>query len=211
MTLDTWLIYIGVVLVFMAAPGPSHILMMSVGLKNGFQRSLATAAGDLSANAIQMLLAGLGLATALAASRYGFVLVKWAGVAYLAWMGVRQIRNSFRTPLKSRKPNAARTSARRLWMTGFLTSAANPKAVVFFAALFPQFIDSSNPLALQLLLLGGTYLMIDACFLSVYGWSASSLARRSSRLRGALVERLSGMGLLGSAGLLALKSPARHG
>jgi len=210
MTLDTWWAYVGLVLVFMATPGPSHILMMSVGLRNGFQRSLATAAGDLSANAIQMLLAGLGLATALVASRHGFVIVKWAGVAYLAWMGLRQIGNSFRATPAAREDDAIRTSARRLWLTGFLTSAANPKAVVFFAALFPQFIDPSDPLAPQLLVLGGTYLLIDGCFLTVYGWSAGSLARRSSRLRGALVERLSGLGLLGSAGLLALKSPTRH-
>lgn len=206
MTLDAWFVYVGVVLVFMVVPGPSHLLMIATGLKNGFRRSLVTAAGDLSANAIQMTLAGLGLATALVASRHGFAVVKWAGVAYLAWMGVRQIRASFRA---SRGPGtvAVPASAGRLWLTGFLTSAANPKAVVFFAALFPQFIDPTRALAPQLVVLGGTYLVIDGLFLSVYGLSADRLAARTSGLRGAVVERLAGLGLIGSAGLLALKSP----
>jgi len=69
MTTDTWLLYIGTVLIFMSTPGPSHLLMLSVSMSNGFQRSLATAAGDLSANAIQILLAGLGLAAIVAGSR----------------------------------------------------------------------------------------------------------------------------------------------
>ncbi len=58
MTTDTWLLYVGTVLIFMSTPGPSHLLMLSVSMSNGFHRSLATAAGDLSANAIQILLAG---------------------------------------------------------------------------------------------------------------------------------------------------------
>jgi len=207
MTLDAWFVYVAAVLIFMMAPGPSHLLMIATGLKHGLRRSLATAAGDLTANAIQMTLAGLGLATALAASRHGFAVMKWAGVGYLAWMGARQLLTSFRAASVQGAAPAVVPSVRRLWLTGFLTSAANPKAVVFFAALFPQFIDPTRPLALQLLLLGGTYLVIDGLFLSIYGASAGWLAARSTGLRSAVVERLSGLGLLGSAGLLALKSP----
>ena len=207
MTLDIWIAYVGVVLLFMIAPGPSHLLMISVGLRNGFRRSLATAAGDLSANAIQMTLAGFGLATALVASRYGFVVVKWAGVAYLVWMGVRQLISSSRGTAAVAGSDEPRSSA-KLWLMGFLTSAANPKAVVFFAALFPQFIDPAQALPPQLAVLGGTYLVVDGLFLSAYGWSAGKLGARASRGRRTLVERLSGWGLIGSAGLLALKSPA---
>ncbi|MFT6270420.1 MAG: threonine/homoserine/homoserine lactone efflux protein [Alphaproteobacteria bacterium] len=58
MSFDTWLLYLGTILLFMSTPGPSHLLMISVSMSNGFSRSLATAAGDLSANAIQIVLAG---------------------------------------------------------------------------------------------------------------------------------------------------------
>ena len=135
MTIDTWLLYIGTVLIFMSTPGPSHLLMLSVSMSNGFPRSLATAAGDLTANAIQMLLAGLGLAAIVTASRYGFAIVKWAGVSYLVWIGLRQILASLRKP--SGSSTAPLISMRQLWLRGFVTSAANPKAMVFFAALFP--------------------------------------------------------------------------
>ncbi|MEP5090872.1 MAG: LysE family transporter, partial [Paracoccaceae bacterium] len=82
MTIETWALYVGTVLLFMCTPGPSHLLMLSVSASNGFQRSLVTAAGDLTANAIQIVLAGLGLAAALGASEYGFAVVKWLGVGY---------------------------------------------------------------------------------------------------------------------------------
>ena len=76
MTFDTWGIYLATVLVFMSTPGPSHLLMISVSMTNGYRRSLATAAGDLSANAIQMTLAGTGLATLLMTSELGFSVIK---------------------------------------------------------------------------------------------------------------------------------------
>ena len=123
-------------------------------MTNGFQRSLATAAGDLSANIIQMAFASFGLATVLLASEFGFTLVKWCDVAYLAWMGIRQILTSFRQRGTVNKAPAVSLFA--LWTKGFITSAANPKAVVFFAALFPQFIDHNLPLVSQIVVLAWT-------------------------------------------------------
>jgi threonine/homoserine/homoserine lactone efflux protein len=201
---ETWLIYVGTVLLFMSTPGPSHLLMLSTSLSNGFQRSLATAAGDLSANAIQMVLAGMGLAAALSASRYGFALVKWAGVGYLVWMGLRQIIASCRAMDESSPVPPA--SLRRLWFRGFITSAANPKAVVFFAALFPQFIDPARPLAAQIALLGLTYIIIDGSFLAFYGKAASLLARKLQSRHRPLVDRLAGAGLISAAVLLGLRN-----
>ncbi|MDJ0939720.1 MAG: LysE family transporter [Woeseiaceae bacterium] len=203
MTIDLWLLYVGTVLVFMATPGPSHLLMLSVSLSNGFRRSLATASGDLTANAIQMLLAGLGLATVIAASRYGFAIIKWAGVLYLVWIGLRQIIASYRRQVDS--AGLAPASFRELWVRGFVTSAANPKAVVFFAALFPQFIDSGAPLAPQLLVLGATYIVIDGMFLATYGAGAGWLGRRVRGRSRALIDRVAGAGMIGAAILLGLR------
>lgn len=204
MTLETWLTYLGLILLFMSTPGPSHLLMISVGMKNGFRRSLATAAGDLTANTIQMCLTAFGLAAILMSSRYGFQIIKWAGVAYLAWMGVRQILVSFRSTNQSN--NVPQRSLSKLWMAGFITSAANPKAVVFFAALFPQFIDPSSPLAFQLVVLGGTYLIVDGLFLSFYGKASSWLAVKVSSSGKVILDRVSGIGLIGCAILLGLKT-----
>ena len=204
MTAETWLLYVGTTVLWMSAPGPSHLLMLSTAMSNGFHRSLATAAGDLSANAIQIILAGTGLAAFLTASRYGFAVIKWAGVAYLVWIGARKIIASYRygpgaVPL-------SKTSLRQLWLRGFVTSSANPKAIVFFAALFPQFIDPSKPLAAQIAILGATFIVTDGLFLSAYGKGASWLADRLQDRRKALVERVAGLGLVVAAVLLGLRT-----
>ena len=204
MTIENWWLFVATVLVFMGTPGPSHLLMISVSMTNGFQRSLATAAGDLSANIIQMALASFGLATVLLASEFGFTVVKWCGVAYLAWMGVRQILMSFRQRGTVNKAPAVSLFA--LWTKGFITSAANPKAVVFFAALFPQFIDHNLPLISQIVVLGGTYLLIDGIFLAFYGKSAHWLAGRIGHSGRDLLDRIAGAGLIGTAILLGLKT-----
>ena len=207
MTTDTWLLYVGTVLIFMSTPGPSHLLMLSVSMSNGFHRSLATAAGDLTANAAQIILAGLGLAAVVTASQYGFTIIKWAGVSYLVWIGVRHIIASFGR--RATSPNAAVISLRELWLRGFVTSAANPKAVVFFAALFPQFLNPEHSLAPQIALLGGTYIVIDGCFLAAYGKGASWIALKLQSKHEAWVERAAGASLISAAILLGLRANER--
>jgi len=181
MTLDTWLLYVATVLALMITPGPSQLLMLSNSATHGVRRALFTAWGDLSANALQMLAAGLGLAAIIAASATALGVIKWAGVAYLIWLGARMILRA-----KSDDPEMAgkgpSVSLTALWMQGFLTSAANPKAVVFFAALFPQFISPDAAFWPQLLILSATYIAMDGCFLAAYGGGASWIA---SRFKGA--------------------------
>ncbi len=208
LTLDTWLLFLGTVLLFMCTPGPSHLLMLSVSMTHGFGTSLAPAAGDLTANAIQILLAGLGLAAVLAASRYGFLVVKWAGVAYLVWIGARQIIASFRS--NGTPATGPGTSSRQLWLRGFITSAANPKAVVFFAALFPQFLNPEQALAPQIVLLGISYIAIDACFLTAYGAGASWISGKLHEKFKAWIERAAGASLIAAAALLSLRTTARE-
>ncbi len=207
MTTDTWLLYVGTVLIFMSTPGPSHLLMLSVSMSNGFHRSLATAAGDLCANSIQILLAGLGLAAVVTGSRYGFSIIKWAGVSYLVWVGIRQIVASYRGHAGSQ--DVPITSLRSLWIRGFVTSAANPKAVVFFAALFPQFLDPQHSLAPQIAILGATYIVIDGCFLASYGKGASWLARKLHSQYKVWVDRAAGASLITAALLLGLRANER--
>jgi len=204
MTPEIWLSYVGTVLVFMIAPGPSHLLMLSNSLSNGFRRSIATAAGDLTANALQMILAGLGLASALAASERAFYAVKWLGVAYLIWLGVRQIWRS--TQPQRILDEIAPMSGRKLWLQGFVTSAANPKAVVFFAGLFPLFIQPQSRLWPQIAILGATYIVIDGAFLLSYGRGADWLAARARSRSRAWIERIAGAGLIGAAVLLGAKA-----
>ena len=207
MTFEIWTLYVLTVLALMSTPGPSQLLMLSNSGAHGFRRALSTAAGDLTANALQMLAAGLGLAALLAASATALTIIKWAGVAYLIWLGLRMIRRA-----KSDDPNIGQNrqvaSLRSLWLQGFLTSAANPKAVVFFAALFPQFISGESAFWQQFLLLSATYILLDGLFLSAYGFSASWIAKRFRGSARVWAERIGGGFMIGAAVLLGLKSIA---
>ncbi|QBF33349.1 LysE family translocator [Thalassococcus sp. S3] len=204
MSVEVWLTYLIAVLAFMVTPGPSHLLMLSNSMAHGFQRSLATAAGDLTANALQMIAAGLGLAAILIASQGALTIVKWLGVAYLLWMGIRMWRQADHT--NARADAASSASLKTLWYQGFLTSAANPKAVVFFAALFPQFIESEQSFWPQFLILSVTYLIVDGAFLSGYGVGASWIASKLRASAAAMVHRIGSAFLIGAALMLGFKT-----
>jgi len=197
---ETYLLYLGVLAAFFASPpDTSQLLIVSNSLRHGLRRSLATIAGDLSANAIQMTLAAFGLTAVIAANADALWVVKWAGVAYLAWIGLRLMLGRDRAS----GPDAAAPG--RLFRQGFVTSSANPYAVVFFGALFPQFIDPAAAILPQLLILGGTYLLVDGLTLLLWGWAARHTLGRVTALTGVWINRISGALMLGAAALLGLK------
>ena len=123
------------------------------------------------------------------------------------WIGIRTIKASFSN--KSDTIRIERTSLKRLWLRGFITSAANPKAVVFFAALFPQFINPNFSVLPQILILGATYIVVDGLFLSAYGSGASWLANRLQSHYKKWIDRIAGASLIGAAALLGLKTAPR--
>ena len=200
MSVETYLIYLGVLAVFFATPpDTSQLLIISNSLRHGLRRSMATIAGDLSANALQMTLAAFGLTAVIAASAGALSVIKWMGVAYLVWIGLQLLLSRPR----SDAPEAA--SSGRLFRQGFVTSSANPYAVVFFGALFPQFIDANLPVWPQLLILGVTYLVVDGVILVLWGWAALRTLGRIKALGGVWINRISGALMIGAAALLGAK------
>jgi len=201
-SVEVYLIYLGVLVAFFATPpDTSQLLIMSNAARHGLRRSLATVAGDLSANALQMSAAAFGLTAEIAASADALWIVKWGGVAYLAWIGLRLIVSR---PEADRGPEAA-WAARpgALFRQGFVTSSANPYAVVFFGALFPHFIDASAPVLPQLLILGATYLVVDGLTLVAWGWIAARTLGRVRARGDVWLNRISGGLMVAAAGLLA--------
>ncbi len=204
MQTEVLIAYILTVLMLMSTPGPSHLLMLSNSASNGFRRSMATAAGDLCANMLQMLAAGLGLSALILAAPKAFIAIKIAGVLYLVWLGVQMLRKSFKP--RAHNALAKRTRLKILYLQGFITSATNPKAVVFFAALFPQFISDASEFWPQFIALSAAYIFIDGIFLSVYGFAASRLRKFTASNASKWIDRLGGIGILVAALLLGLKS-----
>jgi len=198
---ETYLLYLGAVLVFFAhPPGPSQLLFVGGSIQHGVRRALPIMAGDLSANAVQILIAGFGLASLLSISASVFGVIKWAGIAYLVWIGLSMIR-------EARQTKGPRVTPPRghLFRKGFLTSAANPYAVVFFAALFPQFIDPMLPVAPQILILGLTYLIIDGAILLLMGSMSVRLVVFLGSRAELWLARISGIGLIAAALAIALR------
>ena len=201
--LDVYLAYLATVAVFFASPpGPSQLLMITNSLRYGVRSSMSTVAGDLTANMLQMIAAGFGLAALIAAVPASLTVIKWVGVAYLAWIGVRLFRSS-----SSDFTVSASATVRRnhLFRQGFITSATNPTAVFFFAALFPQFIDPAKAIWPQLFVLGITYIAIDGVLLTVWGTTAQGLLNRFKGRSPHWLNRLSGSLIFAAAMLLALK------
>lgn len=200
MTLEVYLAYLATCAVFfLTPPGPSQILMISNSARYGWRGATPTIAGDLSANALQMLAAAFGLAAVIAASQTALLVVKWLGVGYLVYVGLKTFFAA--APEIGEAPAARRSD---LFRQGFLTSATNPKAVFFFAALFPQFLTPEAPIWPQLAVLAFTYLAIDGALLVAWGMAAEGAAGRL-RASGRWLNRVSGGLMVAAAGLLALK------
>lgn len=173
MDLTLWLSFIGTVLILVWTPGPSVLLATANSMKYGAKKTTGTILGDLSANTLQIILASAGLASIVVASGEIFQLIKWFGVAYLIFIGIKKIITI--PQIKLNNTNSKDRSFFNLFTEGFLMSAANPKAIVFFAALFPLFINQSLPFIPQVFFLGITFLALDGISLLTYAHFATKL------------------------------------
>ncbi|MEW7292447.1 LysE family translocator [Aquimarina sp. 2304DJ70-9] len=175
MNTTLWISFIGTVLVIGVTPGPSVLLASANSMSHGAKKTIGTILGDLSANSIQIMLSSLGLASIVISSGEIFSLIKWVGVGYLIYMGVVKIISV--PKIGEFKKKKQEKSFLKLYSEGFFMSASNPKAIVFFAALFPLFIDQNLAFTPQVIVLGITYLAIDGICLLVYVKFASKLKR----------------------------------
>ncbi|WP_420411728.1 LysE family translocator [Roseibium sp.] len=200
MPLETWLAFVAASLILTMTPGPSILLGMVHALRFGTRRTLFTALGDISANMIQMLLVAIGLGVIVANSALAFQVIKWAGVAVLIYMAVKMWRSAPSLPV----PGAPEPSAHpaRLYASGFAVAFGNPKALVFFTAFFPQFIDPSAPFAPQLSIMCPTMAALDFSFVMIYAVGAKQLLG-FLRQHPKLLNHAGGGTLMAAAGLLS--------
>ncbi|MEM6462955.1 MAG: LysE family transporter [Pseudomonadota bacterium] len=201
MSLSVWIIYLVTVIAVMSIPGPSQLLMLTNSSSHGIRRALSTAAGDICANILQMLAAGLGLAAVMSVSGTAFAVIKWVGVAYLIWLGIH-LMSIAKTVSSDIDDTQQQVSLVRLWAQGMLTSAANPKEIGFFAALFPQFISSQVDFWPQFLILSATYIVLDISFLLAYGIGANWALSRFGNAEQAWVGRAGGSCMIVAAILM---------
>ncbi len=184
-------------------PGPNNLLAASNGLRFGAGPAVLAVAGRIAAFVALIGLTLVGLGALLAASETAFALVKWGGVAYLAWLGIQ----TWRAPplLAAAGPGTAGPSGlMRLAWQELLLAAGNPKAILIFTAVFPQLVDPSLPALPQLIAIGATFLATEWIVAALYALAGSRLGLLRSRARWArLPNRVFGSLFMAAAGLLA--------
>lgn len=198
MSLNSWLFFCGTEALLCVTPGPAVLFVLSYGLARGGRASLWANAGILTGNAFYFALSALGLGAVLLASHEVFALIKYLGAAYLVYLGVRTILGAG-LALRASRPVSAPADWRTL-MHGFALQAANPKALIFFVALLPQFLDAGRAIAPQILILGVTSVIIEFFVLAAYGYLAARASTMAHEPRFvAVTNRISG-GMLVAAG-----------
>ena len=181
--------------------GPGGSVRAGHGAASRFSPASVAAAGILAGNTFYFALSATGIAAVIVASHAVFSALKWAGAAYLVWLGLRMLlaraADHGATPLRP----AGGTD--RIFARAFIVQAANPKALVFFIALLPQFINPAGSVPWQILVLGSSSVVIEFMVLSLYG----ALAARARSITGARfsgpLERVGGAFLIAAGAQLA--------
>jgi homoserine/homoserine lactone efflux protein len=177
MALQTWWLYFLAACIIAVSPGPGAIISMRHGLAFGVRQTTPTIIGLQISLCLVLFAAGLGVASLLLASVTAFSLVKWAGAAYLIYLGVQQWRTKVVTADSTAGAEAqlAPLSTRQKLMTGFFVNAINPKGIVFMVAVLPQFIDPARALMPQLCIMAATMCAVDLVVMHSYAFAASRL------------------------------------
>lgn len=176
-------------LILAVTPGPGVFYIIARSLAQGRGAGLASVAGVAAGNFGNALAAAIGLAALFAVSSLAFSLVKFAGAAYLIWLGIQMLRQPVAAP--AAVPPAP---ARHVFRDGFVVALLNPKTTLFFAAFLPQFMNPAAAPLPQSIALGALFVLIAAVTDSLYALAAGSLAPALERLRGrqTLGRRLGG-------------------
>lgn len=202
MNIETWLAFLVACWIISLSPGAGAIASMSSGLNYGFLRGYWTALGLQFGLLLQIAVVAAGVGALLAASEVAFTLIKWFGVGYLLYLAWRQWRAA---PMDMSAAPLGRPVGRPLSLVlrGFLINASNPKAVVFMLAVLPQFLDLTQPLPPQYLVIALTMVVIDLIVMAGYTGLAARVLRllRSPRQQRILNRSFAGL-FAAAAGLL---------
>ena len=179
-----WITYVLACVILCVSPGPGAFSSISSGLSHGFRLGIWNAIGMQAASLIVVIVVSVGLGSLLLASEALFNVVKWLGVAYLVYLGIV----TWRAPVRAfvADDGAAPGNARDVFMRGFFVNITNPKGIIFFAAVLPQFIDVARPQAQQYAILAATTFAVDMVVMACYTALAARVLRvmrDPSRLR----------------------------
>lgn len=203
MDISNWIVFSSIIVLASISPGPNVIAVIIQALESGIKGAAYTIFGNLIALFTIALAAALGVGALLQAAPDVFSIMKIAGGAYLAWMGLKMLRSSFKkipsinlTSTDSKANNMASNGS--LIIKAMLISYSNPKSILFLSAVFPAFLNQSEPIPLQFGIMFVSIICIVTIIHGTYGLMA---LRMKDRLVGVKarkwMSRLSGISFLG--------------
>src|SRR6267154_4404694 len=201
MSLQVYLAFVAACIGLALLPGPVVTLMIANGLRHGTRAALINIAGVQAGLAIVICIVAVGLTSLMATMGYWFDWVRFAGAAYLVWLGVKLIRAPVLGVNVEQPPPPPRGG---FFLQGFVVLLSNPKVLVFFGAFIPQFMDMSKYHVSQVALLGVTFMIIAGLTDAIYALLAGRARRFFSARRTRLLSRISGGFMVGGGIWLAL-------
>jgi homoserine/homoserine lactone efflux protein len=214
MTFKTWLLFLFMETALSLSPGPAVFYVVSQGVR-GWARAVPATLGILSANGVYFALSATSLGALIATSARFFMIAKWIGAAYLIYLGIKSLRSAASSHAVALADTASAGAGapredrdrRQIYFGALTLQLSNPKALLFFLALLPQFIDIQRSMAPQMLVLAATSMLPECCILLAYGWLAHRAAHASAKfgVTGSMNRWLAwieGFGLLGCATLV---------
>lgn len=209
MSLETWALYLVAILILTASPGPSSLLCMTKGVTHGFRIGVYTALGSLTAITIILTLSFTGLGLVIASSELTFNIIKYTGAAYLIYLGIKAILSKEQEYQLGEEQETPEQAPVKHYISGFIVGSSNPKAILFFTALFPQFIDPNAPLLAQYIIFTATFMIMEFSWLAIYALlGAKSSNWLFAKGRAKLFNRVTGGVFIGAGTLLSTASKA---
>ena len=197
--------FLGVMAVMAVTPGPANLFAIATGAQKGKAAALVGVAGMNTATLVWFGAAALGLGALILAFPQVFHLLAFAGAAYIAWLGVKSLLGAVRHDAEPGRPTFKQ--GKSAYLDGFTVQIANPKAVLFFTAVLPPFLDPARPLPAQLAAFACATLTLDILAMSAYGLGGAALAARMTEPRFARgFAMVVGLLLLTAAVLMARKA-----
>ncbi len=202
MCLEVYFTFIASAFVLIIVPGPTNMVIVSSSMKHGFKSSIWTVAGAALSHTLFLSITCLGLAAVLLASAQIFEIIRWFGVLYLIWLGIKLLISKDTQFHTGNKP--VKTSAHSLFLQGLTVNTTNPKALIFYSAFFPPFINPKLLVTPQLIILGSTFIMIFLIVALFHGYIADRIRILFSKPEHIILQnRISGVFLIGAGLLLA--------
>lgn len=199
----TFALYVAAEAALSLSPGPAVLLVVAYGLARGWRLSIFATLGILAANAIYFAISATGLGVLIQSSHDVFTAIKWLGAAYLAWLGLSALLGK-PGALSIASAKAREASPLRIFIAGLTLQLANPKSLLFFVAILPQFVDPDLPVASQMIWLALGSMLPEFAILAGYGALAGRASRVATQQRFARwTERLSGGLMVAAAALVA--------